>query len=186
MKTTIKIIALLLLTNTVIAQNKRIKKDKFLITNEITGKSVKVNTSASTLKDFGTLIEKKELDQTIESPDYFIEHTFTNIVFYESVKGKITAFRTRSKEISVEVKGRFSFSPGDHINKIIEFFPEAVMNARTRKWDIDKTDYLYVNLPMSWFNKKTNEDVPSIYSGIGLCFDAETKILIEFRYWITP
>jgi len=169
------------------AQNHRIKDNQLLIINEITGKSVKINTSASTLKNFGTLLQKKELDQTIEPSTHFIEHTFSNIVFYESVQGKISSFRTQSKEISIAVKNIFSFSPGDHINDIREVFPEAVMNAKF--WERrgnEKTDFLYVSLPMYWFDKTINEYVTSVYSGIGLSFNAETKILEEIRYWITP
>ena len=187
MKTIIKIIALLLLTQTAIAQKKSIKAEQLFITNKVTGKSFKIGTSVNTLKNFGTLIKVDTLDLTVESDEYYIKHIFNNIIIFESVQGKISAFETQSSEIALERKGMFSFSPGDHINKIAAIFPEEVNSAEIiPSHGIERTPYLTVWIQLLSHDKTSNQYVTNYYEGVGLLFDPETKILKEIYYWIRP
>lgn len=182
MKTTIQILIFLFLTQIVIAQKNRIKLNQIFITNEITGRSVKIKASDKTLEKFGTLVSKDPVDPVT---DIVFRYNFSNIYFDVSSEGKIQSFRTRSNEITLEVKGKFSFSPGDHIDKIATVFPYEVENAIL--WEQrDNKSYLFVDISLSGFRKHENKYFDYFHEKIVLKFNPESKILEEIHYWITP
>jgi len=166
-------------------QKNPIKDNQLLITNEITGKSVKLNASVNDIKNFGTLISIDSLDQDNYESDIGLQYTFTNIIFKLTAKGYIHNFETRSNEISLEVKGMFSFSPDDHIDKIAAIFPEEVNEARIIEM-ADKSPYLLVNIDLLSFSKMDNKYVNNYYEGIALIFNPATKILESIVSWVRP
>ncbi|PKP32019.1 MAG: hypothetical protein CVU00_12165 [Bacteroidetes bacterium HGW-Bacteroidetes-17] len=186
MKTIIKIIALLLLTQTAVAQKKSIKAEQLFVTNKVTGKSFKIGSSVNTLKNFGTLIKADTLDLTVEADDYYIKHTFDNIIIFESVQGKISSYETGSNEIALERKGLFSISPGDHLDKIESLFPAEVREARIIEMTMEGKSFLLVNLQLSGFSSYENREIVSNNEGISLLFTPDTKILSRIKFWIRP
>jgi len=185
MKTTIQIIILALLAQVTIAQKKSIKAEQLFVTNKVTGKSFKIGSSVNTLKNFGTLIKVDTLDLTVESDDYYIKHTFNNIIIFESVQGKISSFETQSSEIAIERKGMFSFSPGTHMDNIANTFPYEVENNYIRYKGINNVKYLGVKIQLSGFNKYYDKYI-DIDEALVFLFNPETKILEEVFYWIRP
>jgi len=186
MKTTIKIIIFLLIIQPIYAQKQRIKGNQLFITNKVTHKSVKIGTSENTLKNFGsTLIKTDTLDMMIEPSSHHLRYTYNNILFYVSTSGKISTFETRSSDIAIEVKGKFTYSPGDHISDLATTFPDEVADAQIMHRGIERNEYLGVWVQLSGFNETYNKYV-DLDCAIVFLLSPETKVIEEIFYWIRP
>jgi hypothetical protein len=186
MKTLIRIVILLFIIQPVFSQNKRVQSNQLLITNKVTGKSIKIGAPEQQIQNFGgNLLNKKTLDPTIELPSHSIKYTYDNIIFFVSVNGVISTFETQSNEIAVERKGMFSFSPGDHLTNIANIFPNEVLKARITHRGIDRKEYIGVWIQLTGFNKNQNKYV-DLDCKLGLLLNPETKRLEEIFYWIRP
>jgi hypothetical protein len=195
MKTILSILAILLFTQ-IVSQEKSIKIEQLFITNKPTGKSVKLFTSNTTLKNFGDLIKIDTMylgvddegiikERVIINPDHFLRYTFKNIIFYINEKGKISSFYTRSPEIIIEKKGLFSISPGNNLSEIKNIFPEEFDKAYNQTWGREEKMYTTVFIQLSDFNNNL-KNYTDIDFKIGLLFNPETKILEEIFIWIRP
>lgn len=185
MKAAIFLLSFLLLSQIVICQNRSIKIEQLVITNNLNGKSVKLLTNEETLKNFGELITINALDQNIHSEDYAKEYVFADIKFYTSTLGKIASFETESENIIIEKKGYFSISPGILFLDLSKLFPYETQNAKLIHYGPNNEEFLCVKLNLSDFSQNLNKYVDIDYS-LNLLFDVKTEILVKAYIWIKP
>ena len=101
MKSILFICVAIFIVQTNFAQNSGIKVEQILITNKITGKSVKLFSNEETLKNFGDLLNVKINDLQFTTDDYAKSYIFSNIIFNVSTQGKISSFITSSPDIAI-------------------------------------------------------------------------------------
>lgn len=196
MKTLLKVIVLLLITQVVYGQKKSVNAEQLFITNRITGKSVKLFTSEATLKNFDELIKIDTMYIGVETdgrihkrelldPDQFLRYTFKNIEFYINTQHKLSTFYTRSGNIILEKKGMFAISPGDKLSDISDIFPDEIKSARIINRGKDVHSLLAVMIQLQYLHPKI-KDYVDIDENIGLLYNPESKILEEIFLWVAP
>jgi hypothetical protein len=175
----------LLNTQILFCQN-NIKVEQLFITNKLNNKSVKIFDNEEKLKNFGEIKRIEIPDQSLTTPDDAKEYIFDGIVFYISVKGRISSFEINSKDFMVEKKGKFSISPGCSLSDIKEIFPEEVKDTLIINYGIDKEPLLTVILHLSVFNDYLNKDIDTDNCSLDLLFNPKSLILEKIYLWIRP
>jgi hypothetical protein len=175
----------MLITQILFCQN-NIKVEQLFITNKLNNKSVKFFDNEERLKNFGDIKEIKILDQNLYSEDYAKEIIFDGIVFYVSVKGKISTFEINSKDFMIEKKGKFSISPGIRLSELKELFPQEVDNAEKINYGVDNEQFLCVALKLSVFINQLNKNVDTDDISLNLLFDPDSMILKKIYLWTRP
>lgn len=196
MKTTLCILALLLFCQISYCQKESIKIEQLFITNKANGKSIKLFSSESTLKNFGDLTKVDTMfigvedygmviERTIINPDHFLRYRFIDIFFYVNTKNKISSFSTNSKNIAIEKKGVFSISPGNKFSDVARVFPKESVEAFTQTWGKNDRPYKTVMIQLSDYNRQKKVYVDIDYK-ICFLFNLETNTLEEMFIWICP
>ncbi|MBC36111.1 MAG: hypothetical protein CL663_08740 [Bacteroidetes bacterium] len=166
-----------------IAQESRIELKDVYISNKLTDKAIQIGDPDSLLIDFGGLTSIDSINPMEFINDQVVIYRFGDTYFEVSSKSRILSYRIRSSNIALEVKGKFSVSPCDHIDKISSALEYEVNKAVL--YNSKGVDYLWVSIHFKHFNELLGdhqiEDVK-----VNLKFDPLSKQLVEVHYWIRP
>lgn len=193
MKSIILLLCLVIVSQFGHSQNKRVDVNNIFITNKLSGKSVKLGTSASTLDNFGEFlsadtnyVDKVNMREIMDDSK-FLKYTFSDIVFYVDNQNRISEFKTGSSNIEISRKGVFSISPSNSLEQIAKIFPDEVSDAYETKKGVpgNEKNYLAVMIPL-YYRPTGHDELVEIDQKIGLLFNPESKFLEVIFIWSRP
>jgi hypothetical protein len=184
MKSILLVICLTVIIQLGFSQNNKVDVNQIFISNKLSGKSVKLSSSANTLSKFGEIISTDTVFSELYD-EKFLEYKFNDIVFIVNSQNKIFSFNTRSVNIEISVKGKFSFSPLYSIEEMDKIFPHEIEDLKTITKGENRVEYLVAWIPLG-IEITGHDGLVELDQKMGLLFNPKSKLLEEVSIWTRP
>jgi hypothetical protein len=184
MKSILLVICLTVIIQLGFSQNNRVDVNQLFISNKLSDKSVKISSSANTLSKFGEIISVDTVFSELYDEE-MLEYKFKDIVFIVNSQNKIFSFNTRSANIEISKKGKFSFSPLYSIEEMAKVFPQEIKELKSITKEESGEEYLVAWIPLG-IEISGHEGLVELDQKLGLLFNPNTKLLEEVFIWTRP